>query len=325
MGERFRRFLSGARLQLSILGIVALMFAVFIIINPTTFLSFNIYKAFMSIIPFAAILSISLTIIIILGEIDLSFPSVFGICVFTYATVFKLSGNVYAAFISSLAVGAIAGLINGIFVIKIGIPSLIITLGMGFFWRGLVYVLSKGIGISLVGTKGSILYKILVGRIGGAIPAQAVWLVIIVIFFGVLLNYHRFGTHILFTGDNKESAKMMGINIDKVKMIAFMQVGIMAAVAGILASTEVVYVYPTAGDGYLLRVLAAIFLGGTSVFGGRGTIFGSLMGAIIMGTLEAGLISSGVAGFWVQLVYGVVIILSLTIYAYLGKMHLSKK
>jgi simple sugar transport system permease protein len=308
-----------SKIQLSIFAVVILMFALFILFNPGTFLSYRIYYAFMSTIPFTAILAISITLVIILGEIDLSFPSVIGISAFTYASVFTHSGNVYLAFICSLLIGAFAGLVNGLFIVKVRIPSLIITLGMGFFWRGLVYVLSGGKGLSLVETQGSVLYKILVGRIGGVVPAQAIWLAGVAILFGALLRCHKFGTHILFTGDYSESARMMGINVNRVRIIVFVQLGIFAALVSMISSSEIVYVYPTTGDGYFLGVLAAVFLGGTSVFGGKGTIFGTLMGAIIIGSLEAGILSSGVSGFWVQLVYGVVIVMSLNLYAYLSR------
>jgi simple sugar transport system permease protein len=142
-----------SKIQISIFVVAILMFALFIMFNPGTFLSYSIYYAFMTTIPFTAILAISMTLVIVLGEIDLSFPSVIGISAFTYASIFTSSGNVYLAFICSLLVGAFAGLINSMFIVKVRIPSLIITLGMGFFWRGLVYVLSGGKGLSLVETQ----------------------------------------------------------------------------------------------------------------------------------------------------------------------------
>ncbi len=320
MKAKFKYLLQESRLQLSIFLVVLVMFVIFIIFNPATFLSRNMYLALMSIIPFTAILAISITLLVIVGEIDLSFPSVIGIGSYTYAFVFTNSGNVYFAFICSLLIGAFAGLINYVFVVKVGIPSLIITLGMSFVLRGLVNVLMKGLGISLVETKEYILYKIFIGRIGGIIPAQVVWLVVIAISFSVILNLHRFGTHILFTGDNIQSAKMMGINVNRVKLIIFVQLGIFSSVVGMLSSSEILYVYPSAGEGYLLRVLAAVFIGSTSIFGGSGTIFGTLMGSIIIGSLEAGILAMGVSGFWVQLVYGLVIVSALNFYAYLTKL-----
>jgi simple sugar transport system permease protein len=104
-----------------------------------------------------------------------------------------------------------------------------------------------------------------------------------------------------------------------VKMTVFMMMGFFAAFSGILASLEVTYFWPTLGEGYLLRTLAAVFVGGTSVFGGMGTILGTFIGALIIGTLEAGIIAIGLTGFWTQLIYGLIIVVALAIYTMLRK------
>jgi len=319
MLEKIKQKISESKLQLSIFGVLIIVFIIFIIGNPRTFLSYNIYYAFMSTIPFSAILALSLTLVIILGEIDLSFPSVMGFCAWVFSAVFKQTNNIYLAFVICLAVGMIAGLINSVLIVRVGIPSLILTIGMMFLWRGLVYIASGGRGLSLVNTQGTFLYKALVGRIGGVVPAQALWAVIIAVIFALILNRHRFGAHILYTGDDAVSAKMMGVNVERVKTIVFMQVGVCAAFVGILATLEVLYLWPSTGEGYLMKSLASVFIGGTSVFGGMGTIFGTFVGAIIMGSLEAGIVSGGISGFWTQFIFGLVIVLSLTIYAYMNK------
>ena len=95
-----------------------------------------------------------------------------------------------------------------------------------------------------------------------------------------------------------------------------MQMGLFASLAGILASLEVTYLWPSLGEGYLLRTLAAVFVGGTSVFGGVGTMFGTFIGAIIIGSLEGGIVAIGLTGFWTQLIYGLIIVVSLSIYSY---------
>jgi len=308
-----------SKLQISIFCVLLLVFFAFTIANPRTFLSYNIYYAFMSTIPFAAILSIALTPIVILGEMDLSFPSVMGFCAWVFSAMFNQSGNIYLALICSLATGLLAGFINSIFIVRIGIPSLIVTIGMQYLWRGLVMVACGGVGLSLVNTQGSVLYKVLVGRIGDIVPAQAVWAIIIAMGFALILNLHRFGVHLLCVGDDAVSSRMMGVNVEKVRTIAFMQIGLFAAFAGILATLEVLYFWPSTGEGYLMKSLASVFIGGTSVFGGTGTIFGTLVGAIIMGSLEAGIVSSGISGFWTKFIFGVVIVVSLTIYALMGK------
>jgi len=319
MLEKIKLKISESKLQLSILAVLVIVFAIFIIGNPGTFLSYRIYYAFMSTIPFSAILALSLTPVVILGEIDLSFPSVMGFSAWVFSAVFNQTNNIYLAFVTCLAIGLFAGYLNSVLIVRVGIPSLILTIGMMFLWRGLVYVASGGRGLSLVGTKGTLLYKALVGRIGGVVPAQAIWAIIIAAVFALILNRHKFGAHILYAGDDEVSAKMMGVNVARVKTIVFMQVGVFAAFVGVLATLEVLYLWPSTGEGYLMKSLASVFIGGTSVFGGAGTIFGTFVGAIIMGSLEAGIVSGGISGFWTQFVFGLVIVLSLTIYACMNK------
>jgi simple sugar transport system permease protein len=135
----------------------------------------------------------------------------------------------------------------------------------------------------------------------------------------VLLNRHRFGSHVLFVGDNEASARMMGINVSWVKALVFMQMGLFAAFAGILSTLEVTYFWPSQGEGYLLMSIAAVFVGGTSVFGGMGTIYGTFIGALIIGSLEAGIVASGLTGFWTRVIYGLIIMVSVSIYAILLK------
>ena len=122
-----------------------------------------------------AILALALTPVIICAEIDLSFPSIMGFSAWVFLTIYGLTGNITLALVMCLITGLLAGLLNGILVVKVGVPSLIVTIGTMFLWRGLVLVCSAGVGKTLVPVKGTILFKSLVGRIGGAVPAQALW------------------------------------------------------------------------------------------------------------------------------------------------------
>jgi simple sugar transport system permease protein len=108
---------------------------------------------------------------------------------------------------------------------------------------------------------------------------------------------------------------MMGINVDNVKIIAFVQLGFFSAFAGMLTMYEMLYFWPTQGSGLMLTTLAAVFVGGTSVFGGKGTIIGSFIGVLIIGSLESGIVALGLSGFYIQFIYGLMITLSVTIYA----------
>ena len=135
----------------------------------------------------------------------------------------------------------------------------------------------------------------------------------------MLLNRHKFGAHVYLIGDNVKSAELMGINTGRTRIQAFMLVGLISAFAGVLASFYVAYFWPSLGDGYLLSTLASVFLGGTSVFGGVGTIFGTFLGAFIIGAIEAATVAVGLTGFWTQLIYGFIIVLSVIMHTYLRK------
>ena len=114
----------------------------------------------------------------------------------------------------------------------------------------------------------TILYPALVGRIGGLVPAQFLWTIVFALVVWFFLNRHRFGAHVYLTGDNVESARLMGVNVNRTKVLTFAIVGFAAAFAGFVVSEEVLFFWPTLGEGYMLNTLASVFLGGTSVFGG---------------------------------------------------------
>ena len=179
-------------------------------------------------------------------------------------------------------------------------------------------VLLGGKGYTLVGARDSFVYSLLVGRLAG-IPMQMIWLVLIAILTWVMLNRHRFGANIYVIGDNKQTAELMGINTARTRMLMFAFVGMAAAFAGIIASLQVSFFWPSLGEGYLLSTLAAVFLGGTSVFGGVGTILGTFIGSFIIGAIQAAIVAIGLTGFWTELIYGLIIILSVSMHAILRR------
>ncbi|GAK59569.1 inner-membrane translocator [Candidatus Vecturithrix granuli] len=313
------------KLEISITAVLIVVFLLFLIGNPNVFTRFDIYYSFMSTIPFFGIMALSLTFVIILGEMDLSFPSVLAFSAWIFGKAFEHTGNIWLAALVCFLVGIAAGALNSLLIVKIGIPSLVATISTMFFFRGLVNVFAEGKGIPLVKAKETLFYQLCVGRIPipfteeRTIPAQALWFFVLGIVTWFLLNRHRFGSHVLFVGDNPESSKMMGINVGLVKTLVFMQMGLFAAFAGILCTLEVTYFWPSQGEGYLLTTIAAVFVGGTSVFGGMGTIYGTIVGALIIGSLEAGIVAIGLTGFWTRVIYGLIIMVSVSIYAILLK------
>src|SRR5512143_686279 len=188
--------------QLGILGVFFALWIIFIVSAPGTFLSSRIYFAFMSTIPFFAIMAIPLTMIVIAGEMDLSFPSIMGMGMVAFSSVYNwtpsigsASIRVVLAFLAALLCGTLIGWLNGLIVVRFGIPSLVATIGTQFLWRGAVLVLTNGKNFTLSYIKESFLYPALVGKIGGYFPMQMVWLIVISILGWMLLNRHKFGAH----------------------------------------------------------------------------------------------------------------------------------
>ncbi len=321
-----RRFTRAYSAQLGILGVFLLLWLIFIVSAPRTFLSAQIYYAFMASIPFFAVMAIPLTMVVIAKEIDLSFGSVMAIGMVSFndtywATTFLHNATlqVFLALVACLLTGLIVGWLNGFIIVKFGIPSLVVTIGTQFLWRGAVLVLTQGANYSLEYITSTFWLPLFVGKIGGYFPMQMVWLIVVTIIGWVLMNRHRFGAHIYLIGDNINSAELMGINTGRRRIQVFMLMGLVAAFAGMLYSFYVAYFWPSVGDGYLLSTLAAVFLGGTSVFGGTGTILGTFLGAFILGAIEAATVAVGLTGYWTNFIYGCIIVLAVIMHTYLRK------
>lgn len=313
-----RRFVRANGTQLGILSVFIGMWVIFILAAPATFTKPQIYYAFMSTIPFFAIMAMPLTILVVAGEMDLSFPSIMAMGMVAFLLTYFQFESVWLSFAAALLIGLFAGWMNGVIVVRFGIPSLVATIGTQFFWRGAVLVLSQNKNGSLAYAMETPLFNILVGRPFG-IPMQMVWLIVIAVLSWVLLNRTRFGAHIYLIGDNAESAKLMGVNCGRVRTLAFVLVGVVAAFAGVVASLHVKFFWPSLGDGYLLRTLASVFLGGTSVFGGVGTIFGTFIGSFIIGAIEAATVAVGLTGFYTQVIYGLIILISVVMHSFLRR------
>ena len=305
--------------QWAISLIFIVLLAGFMVAAPHTFLHSRIYIAYLSTIPFAGMIAVAMTMVIITGEIDLSFPSVMAASGFAFAKVYAVTSSPGLALVAAIATGAFAGGVNGILVVGLGVPAIIATIGTQFFWRGVTVLVASGLALNMPEIRESAFYYVMVGRWFGWLPAQAVWFLGITLFSWLLLNRHVFGDHLQFCGDNAAAAKMMGIPVARTRVGVFVFMGIVTGLSGAMVCMEMASWWPTQGEGYMLLVFAAVFVGGTSVFGGKGTIYGTLIGAIIIGMIEAGIISSGMSGLWTRMVYGIVIVVSVSIHAVLIK------
>ncbi|MFW6381126.1 MAG: ABC transporter permease [Bacillota bacterium] len=303
--------------QIALLAIAVFVLLLFIITSPGVFLKPQIYRSFLSTVPFVGVMALGLTMILAMGEIDLSFPAVMALSGFIFAITFETTGSIFVGMIACLVTGAIVGLANGLMITKIGIPSIIVTIGMQFFIRGLSNVISQGSAHSM-NLSGTFFYRLFAGQFF-KIPSQAIWFTLLAILLWLILFRHKFGEHVLFTGDNEDATRMMGIDVDRTKIAVFMLMGILAAFAGILDVFRMRTWWPTMGEGYLMMTVATVFVGGTSMFGGEATILGTFIGAFLIGSLEAGIVAAGLSGFWTRLIYGLLILVAVTIHTVMKK------
>ena len=156
-------------------------------------------------------------------------------------------------------------------------------------------------------------------RLGAAVPIQSLWTAIIVVFMWFILNRHRFGEHTLFIGDSNEVSRVVGIDVDREKIKLFTLMGFLAAVAAIFLTLENKNYFGNQGQGYLLIAIASVLIGGTSIFGGRATIIGTVFGCFIIAMVEPGLVATGLTGAWVNTVRGLIFLISIIFYLYVDE------
>ncbi len=287
------------------------MMVIFIAAAPEVFLTVGIYTAIFLSLPLFAIMGLSLVFVTAAGEIDLSFPSIIPLSGLAFAwTLQQTNFNFALAAVFSVVVGLACGLLNGILVTKLGLSSLITTLGMNFALIGLTNVLNNGEVRTFSELNESKVRSILVGSFG-PIPAQMFWMAAIALILGMLFHRHKFGLHVRVAGDNPEAGRAMGVNIERTKILCFVLIGLCAAIVGILGIYLNSTYFSTMGEGYLLPTLAAVFVGGTPVTGGKGTIGGLVIGAATVVFIQTGVVATGLDGYWTSLGFGLVIVLSL--------------
>ncbi len=312
---------------LPIIIVFAALLALFMYTAPLVFLRPFIYTTFLSTLPPLILLAIGLTFVIGAGEIDLCFPAIIGFSGFVFAVLFKEYELGWIAVVAGIGAGTFVGFINGVIVAKIGIPSFMATLATQFFWFGMAAVLSGGKSYALRGVDESSVWQVIVGRPFdgtetawlGQVPLQAFWTAIIIVFLWFILNRHRFGEHTLFIGDSNRVSRVVGIKVDSEKIKIFTLMGALAACAAIMLTLENKNYFGNQGQGYLLTAIASVLIGGTSIFGGRATIIGTVFGCFIIGMIEAGLVATGLTGAWVRTIQGLVFLISIVFYLFVDE------
>lgn len=306
----WRRFAIANRSALGSVAVFVIMLMVFIAANPAVFTSWAIYSSVLTTLPVAIFLVVPLVFVVTVGEIDLSFPATMGFAAWAFAVTVQAGFDPFLGFAAALITGAALGGLVGVLVVYGSLSSLIATLGMNFVLRGVILIFTEGKSIAMPSLRESWAFTIFSSDVFG-IPVQIFWAAAFTLFSIHLFARHRFGAHTHIVGDNPDSASQMGINVSMVRVKTFIFVGVGAAIAGVFSTMINFTWWPTSGDGYLLPVLASVFVGGTPTWGGVGTVFGGAVGALTVSFIQTGIVGAGLSGFYVQFFNGLIIILSL--------------
>lgn len=255
-----------------------------------------------------ALIAFGMTFVIITGGIDLSVGSVLALSS-AFSAGFMVSGmNAILAVALGLLMGAVFGLLSGLLITKGKMAPFIATLAAMTIYRGITMVYTGGNPVTGLGD--SYFFQLLgKGYIYG-IPIPVIIMIVVFIVLSIVLHKTSFGRKIYAVGGNERAANIAGINTDRVKMSVYAISGFLSALAGLILTSRLNSAQPTAGEAYEMDAIAAVVLGGTSMTGGRGTMWGTLVGALLIGTINNGLNLMGVSSFYQQIVKGIVIIVA---------------
>lgn len=256
------------------------------------------------------IISIGVTFLIISGEFDLSVGSLYAFSGIFFM-IFAQALPSVLAFLLVLAIANLIGFINGIITTKQRIPSFITTLSMMLFLRGVIYMVTGG---RITAHKGDLIMPTLLSlKFGGVLSdfrPSHFWYVALVVLFTVLLYHTPYGNHVFATGVNRNAARLLGLNTDKIKTTNFMLCSTMAALSGVIAVSRFRMASTTLGMGTELEAIAAVVIGGTSLYGGSGTIIGSFFGVFLISMIRNGLLLLGAPPYWYSGFVGIILLIA---------------
>ena len=267
------------------------------------------------------IMAVGMTFVIITAEIDLSVGSIYALAAVVTGMLLTQGAPALTACLGGLAVGFAAGLVNGVTTVYLRIPSFIVTLGTLSAFRGLTLLLTNGSPISLKTDQPNVRTFSLLGQgeFFGVVPMEFIFLILIFILGYALLSHTKYGFYAYAVGGSAEAARLCGINVARVRITSFVILGTLSAFSGILGLSFLNYVQGVTGQGLELIVISAVIIGGTALFGGSGTMIGTLIGVVLIGVLQNILVLSGLSSFWQTLVVGVVVILAVALDSYLRR------
>ncbi|MDR2371004.1 MAG: ABC transporter permease [Treponema sp.] len=290
------------------------LYVVVFIINSSFFNITNILDILRT-ASFSFLVAIPTTFLMSCGGMDLSIGAAtsFGgvLCAFCLKAGFPLPVSILIALMGGFTIG----LFNGIIIVHFELPAFIATLGTQYVVNGIIQVSTKALAISGFSDSFKFIGQ---ARVSG-IPFPVIYAIVLGGIAHILLIYTKYGRSILAIGGNRETAYLSGINVKLLQISAYIASTTFAALSGILIASRFATAQPASGTGTELTIIASVIIGGTSMFGGSGTVIGSALGCILLATIINALIVMGVSSFWQNLIFGIILLISLFIDKYRRK------
>lgn len=289
--------------------VVLSLFAIFI---GGSFFSLNNILNIIRQTAVVSMIAVTMTFVIAIGEIDLSVGSTIGLSGLMAALVLQSTDNIPLAILAALAVGLVVGPINGLLIVALNLPSFLVTLGMQMVLVGTSMWITNTTAIPIGNTTFTFIFG---GGSIGKLPLLLLWVLITGAVGYIVLNRTPYGKKVLAVGGNATSARYSGINVKKIVVYVFVYSSLMAALGGMLYAGRMSSGRYTFGDGLELDAIASVILGGTSMAGGNGSIVGAIIGSLLIGTINNGLMFFGLSTAQQTVAKGAIIILSVALSA----------
>jgi rhamnose transport system permease protein len=298
--------------EFSVFIVLVVIYVIVGLIQPRWF-SKNVLNTILLFMPYVLLLGLGEMVIIIDRNVDMSVGSIMGFCAVMCGMIFRADKNFnpFLLCLISMAIGGLLGLLNGVVINKLSLPSVIATMGTGYIFRGAFYIICDGDQIDNTSipqyiTSYSAFHSSAVG-----IPYLVIFVFLTAILIDLILKKTKLGRNIYFCGDNPNAASLRGIDIKKISTLCFAFAGVCSGLAALAYISRIGYVNPTAvGAGIEFTVIAGVVIGGTSMSGGSGSVLGTVLGVFLLGELDTAITIVGLSGHWQKVIYGLIIVVA---------------
>ena len=284
-------------------------------VNPNFFAMNNILDILKT-SSFSFIVAVPITFLMASGGMDLSIGAATSFGGVVCAFALKAGMPIPVSIVLALGAGAVVGVINGIVIVYFDLPPFIATLGTQYAFNGIIAITTENLAISGFSSSFKMIGQ---NKLFGMVPLPVVYALIIGIIGHIILVKTKYGRAILAIGGNRETAYLAGINVRAKCLTVFIATSMLAALSGVLMASRFASAQPAAGTGTELTIMASVIIGGTSMFGGTGTVLGSALGCILLATITNALIVMKLSTFWQNLIFGVILLAAIFIDKYRRK------